>query len=46
MPDVHTHYDLRWRHAFGRPYRGGVITYIGAGSQSTPLHFDDYENLV
>ena len=46
MPDIHTHYELPWRHAFGRPYRGGVITYMGAGGQSTPLHFDDYENLV
>ena len=41
-----SHYELPWRYAFGRPYRGGVITYIGAGGQSTPLHFDDYENLV
>ena len=46
VPDIHSHYELPWRHAFGRPYRGGVITYMGAGGQSTPLHFDDYENLV
>lgn len=26
--------------------QGGVISYIGSGCQSTPLHFDDLENLV
>lgn len=46
IPDIMTHYELPWRLAFGAPYKGGVISYIGSGRQSTPLHFDDLENLV
>eukprot|EP00929_Paragymnodinium_shiwhaense_P078178 TRINITY_DN40480_c0_g1_i1.p1 TRINITY_DN40480_c0_g1~~TRINITY_DN40480_c0_g1_i1.p1 ORF type:complete len:616 (+),score=103.11 TRINITY_DN40480_c0_g1_i1:18-1865(+) len=31
---------------FGRPYFEGVIMYFGAGSQVTPLHFDQQENIM
>lgn len=31
---------------FGEPYKDGVIMYFGAGGQTTPLHYDQYENLL
>jgi len=42
---VPSHYEVPWRHAFGLPYKDGVIFYMGAHRQRTPLHYDDVENL-
>ena len=44
--DIPSHWGLRWRRAFGHPYKMGTISYMGAKQQSTPLHYDDVENLV
>lgn len=43
---VPSHYEVPWRRALGVPYKDGVVSYIGAHCQSTPLHYDDLENLV
>lgn len=46
MGDIPSHFELPWRRAFGKPYKDGVISYMGAGGQQTPLHYDDVENMV
>lgn len=46
VPEIPSHYELPWRHAFGRPYTMGTVSYMGAARQATPLHYDDVENLV
>merc|ERR1712048_826445 len=38
--------DLPFRTVLGAPYFEGLIMYLGAGRQVTPLHFDEQENLV
>lgn len=44
--DVPSHFELPWRYAFGMPYKDGVISYMGAAGQQTPLHYDDVENMM
>lgn len=44
--DIPSHYELPWRRCFGRPYKDGVISYMGAAGQQTPLHYDDVENMM